>query len=453
MRMKSFKLQLWLIGCLAFLMSSCLGDDDEKYDDTYYSNCQIKSFSLSNDSIAGLSSVKFTIDQVNGLIFNKDSMPYGTVIDEKVVCKIEYVVSPLNVEVYQAALKDSGYWNGSDSLNFSDYVRFDVHSLNGKAIKRYIAQLNIHQVHPDSMSWSLQTNELTGQKFQEQKVILRNGIYWMYIKGSNGYKLYQSSNARDWTESNLTGLGDDTFILSQIVDYEGMLYLPTDNGLLYCSMDGIDWAVLGGDLEVKSLLGVVCESEQLGLPSALAAIVSNDGKLYYGMMDILQSWKMGTEIADGFPVSGFAHLSHEVQYYQRLMVLAGKDRNGQLSNAAWETMDGLNWIKLTDERSSYFDKREGIALTKYDDCFYFFGGIDASNKARKDIYRSESKGLTWELVDTLITFPDAYKARGYSSVHVDDDNIILLFGGKESTTANMFDELWAGRINRLGFKD
>lgn len=451
--MKSFKLQLWLIGCLAFLMSSCLGDDDEEYDDTYYSNCQIKSFSLSNDSIPGLKSVKFTIDQVNGLIFNKDSMPYGTVIDEKVICKIDYVVSPLNVEIFQAALKDSGYWNGSDSLDFSDYVRFEVHSLNGKAIKRYIAQLNIHQVLPDSMSWSLHTSELTGQKYQDQKVIIRNGKYWMYIKDSNGYRLYQSSNTMNWTESDLTGLDEGAFILSQIVDYEGVLYLPADKGLLYFSMNGTDWAVLEGTLEVKTLLGVVYESEQLKLPSALAAVVSDNGKLCYGVMDKAQSWKTGAEIADGFPIAGFGYLSHEVRFYQRLMVLAGKDRNGQLSNVAWETMDGLEWIKMTDERSSYFDKREGIALTKYDGCFYFFGGIDASNKARKDIYRSESKGLTWELVDTLITFPDAYKARGYSSVFVDEDNFILLFGGKESTTANMFDELWAGRINRLGFKD
>ncbi|MDR0349147.1 MAG: DUF6242 domain-containing protein [Tannerella sp.] len=451
--MKSFKLQFWLMGCLAFLISSCLGDDNEKYDDMYYSNCQIKSFSLSNDSIAGLSNVKFTIDQVSGLIYNKDSMPYGTVIDRKVVCKIEYVVSPLKVEIHQAALADSGNWNGTDSLDFSKYVRFDIHSLNGKAIKRYIAQINIHQLHPDSMSWSLQANNMTGKNMQDQKVIVRNGIYRMYVKNSDGYELYQSSNTLNWTKTGLTGLNEGTCLLSQIVDYEGILYVPTDKGQLYMSANGTEWTLLEGSSDVKALLGVVCASDRLNRPSALAAVIKDQDKWHYAAMDKEQTWKTGAEIAEDFPLSGFSQISHEVMYYQRLMVLAGKDRNGRLSNVTWETMDGLAWIRLTDERASHFDKREGAALTKYDDCFYFFGGIDASNKARKDIYRSESNGLTWELVDTLITFPDAYKARGYSSVHINEDKFILLFGGKESTAANIFDELWAGRINRLGFKD
>ena len=451
--MKNLKLQLGLIGSLAFLLFSCLGDDDNEYDDWNYSNCQIKSFSLSNDSVTGLSSVKFTIDQINGLIFNKDSMPYGTVIDEKVICKIEYVVPPLNVDVYQEATGESAYWNGSDSLDFSKHVRFDIYSLDGKASKRYTTQLNIHQVHPDSMSWTLRNNALTGKSYQEQKVIVRNGIYWMYLKVAEGYELYQSTNARNWTKSNLTGLEEGAFVISQIIAYGDVLYMPAENGQLYQSTNATDWSALETTLEIKSLLGIVYESEQLKRPSALAAVVKDNGEWYYAAMNTDRIWKTGSAVAEKFPVTGFGHLSHEVMFYQRLMIVAGKDRNNQLSNAAWETMDGLQWVQLTDEYISFFDKREGVALAKYDDAFYFFGGIDASNKARKDIYRSESKGVTWELVDTLITFPDAYKARGYSSICVDDDNFILLFGGKESTTANMFDELWSGRINRLGFKD
>ena len=451
--MKNLKLQLWLIGSLVFLLSSCLGDDDKEYDDWNYSNCQIKSFSLSNDSIPLLKNVKFTIDQINGLIFNKDSMPYGTVIDEKVVCKIEYAVPPLNVEVLQAALDDSTYWNGSDSLDFSQYVRFDVFSLDGKASKRYFAQINIHQVVPDSMSWTLRTSELSGEKYQDQKVIAHNGSYLMYVKVQDGYELYQSSNAIDWIKSELKGLTGKTFILPQLVRYEAGFYLPTTEGELYLSVNGTDWGALDDAPEVKAVLGVVYESGQLKRPSALATIVNENGKWHYATMNKELKWQIGNEISTTFPVTGFGHLSHDVMHYQRLMVLAGKDRNNQLSNAAWETMDGLQWILLTDEHVSFFDKREGVALTKYDDAFYFFGGIDGSNKARKDIYRSKSKGVTWELVDTLIVFPESYKARGYSSVHVNDDNFILLFGGKESTTANMFDELWSGRINRLGFKE
>lgn len=448
------RLHLWLVGSLLLLLlSSCLDSDENEYSDWLYSNCQIKSFSLSNDSIAGLKNVKFTIDQVNGLIYNKDSMAYGTVIDEKVVCTISYEVGALNIEVYQDATKDSAYWNGSDSLDFSSFVRFDVYSIDGKAVKRYIAKLNVHQQVPDSMEWKLRTSSLLGKTVQEQKVITYNGSYLMYVKNQDGYELYRSSNAIDWTKSDLSGLTEKTFILTQLVSYEGFFYMPTAEGVLYQSINGTDWSALDGAPEVKAVLGVVYESEQLKHPSALATVINENDKWYYAAMNKNLQWQTGNEIVSTFPVTGFGHVSHEVMYYQRLMVVAGKSRDNQLSNAAWETMDGLQWVQLTDDRADSFDKREGIALTTYDEHFYLFGGINASNAAKKDIYRSENKGVTWEQVDTLIVFPEAYKARGYSSLLVDDENFILLFGGKENTSANMLDELWSGRINRLGFKD
>ena len=68
-----------LVGGLLFLMTSCLGGNEEgTFDDWTIGNAQISSLSLSNDSIPGLSAVKFTIDQLNGKVYNVDSMPYGT---------------------------------------------------------------------------------------------------------------------------------------------------------------------------------------------------------------------------------------------------------------------------------------------------------------------------------------------------------------------------------------
>ncbi len=46
-----------LIVGLAFLMSSCLENDDTTIDDWNLGNAQISAFSLSNDSIKGLSDV------------------------------------------------------------------------------------------------------------------------------------------------------------------------------------------------------------------------------------------------------------------------------------------------------------------------------------------------------------------------------------------------------------
>jgi hypothetical protein len=91
-------------------------------------------------------------------------------------------------------------------------------------------------------------------------------------------------------------------------------------------------------------------------------------------------------------------------------------------------------------------------LTKYDDKIYLTGGINAQGEASKEIYLTIDNGITWSQADSLMFFPEEYAARGYASILVDDRNYMLIFGGKTSKNAKHADEIWRGRINRLGFK-
>jgi len=453
-RMKKNCLQLWFWGCVVLIMSSCL--KTEEYDDMTSSNCLISSFYLQSDSIPELENVKFTIDQVNGLIYNKDSMPYGTEINWLVVCQVSFVGYPSMVEVYQHASGDSATWNQADSLDFSDYVRFDIYSADGKATKRYMTQLNIHQQVPDSMEWTCFSDRLLGKTILEQKVIERNNYLWMYVRVTDGYELYRSlaTDRKTWVPVSLTGMDGKTVILSQITEYEGYLYMHASDGTLFYSTNGYAWNLMPDPTPAISvLLGTINGSEQGKTSSALAAIIQDDNIWRFAVMDVDRQWTIGDAVPAEFPVSGFGNSSYESMFFWHLMVIAGRDRTGQLSNATWETMTGLSWVCLTDERTSWFEKREGVMLTQYDDNLFLIGGINASNDATKDIYISQDKGISWILVETLIVLPETYKARGHASMLVDKDNFLLLFGGKEKNNANILDELWSGRINRLGFKD
>ena len=453
-RMKKNYLRLWLMGCLVSIMSSCLGDGHEYEMDL--SNCLISNFYLMNDSIPDIENVIFTIDQVNGLIYNKDSMPYGTKSNWLFVSQITFEVVPSAVDVYQAATGESLSWNWIDSLDFSDYVQYDVYSADQTATKRYIAKLNIHQQAPDSMEWEYFSDRLLGKTVQEQKVIERNNYYWMYVKAASGYELYRSpvTDRKTWLPVSLTGLDGRTMILSQITEYEGNLYMQASDGALYSSSDGVAWNSMPEQTPVViALLGTINGSEQSKTSSALATIIQEDNAWYFAAMDVNHQWKKGVAVPAEFPVSGFGNASYESMFYWHLMIAAGKDRSGGLSNAIWETMTGLSWVRLTDERKSRFEKREGVMLAQYDGNLFLIGGIKSSNEAAKDIYISQDKGFTWSIADTLIVLPETYKARGHASLLVDKDNFLLLFGGKETNSANVLDELWSGRINRLGFKD
>lgn len=456
------RIVLFVAGCIALFLSSCLDSDEREYERP--KDCQIMTFKVDHDSILGgqLDTVKFVIDQVNGRIFNPDSLPFGTEVG-KVVCTITYnTASMANIEVTQDALPDSTFnWNTTDSLDFSKPVKFVTTAFDGITKKTYIAQVNIHQIVPDSMSWELYATNILGTPVKEQKVMVRedagNDYYYMYAQAANAtgaYSLYRASatDAKSWTELSLEGLPAGVVRLAQMTDYENILYVPITTGALYQSADGQSWTLVDQAPSVRTVLGVVKEGG-LNQPSALAAIIDTDGTLNYAAMNEDQEWTTGDVLPDGFPVSGFGSLSSQSMFRENLTVVAGRDKDGKLLNSAWATMTGTSWILLTDIESDYFAKREGIMLSIYDDKFCMIGGIDESNKALKDIYFSVDAGVTWALSDTLVVMPEAYTARGFASVVVDKEDYMLILGGKENTNANNLDQIWRGRINRLGFKD
>ena len=394
------KLVLFITGCFALVLSSCLKSEDVT-DIELVKNCQISSFKLSSDSISGLDTVKFTIDQLTGRIFNIDSLPFGTKI-EKVVCTItaasSYALSGIEVSPY--AYPDSTYYlnNLSDSINFSAPVKFVVHAYDQVTTKVYMAQVNIHQVVPDSMVWSMYANPMIGITVKDQKVVTYdyNGSenYFMYVKPAESGKPYQLyyapvSAPKGWQSLSLTGQ-----------------------------------------------------------PSALATIVDQEGKLAFYAMNESMEWIAGDAVPSGFPVTGFSNLQYAAMYHEYLMTASGRTVDNQVVNTTWATMDGISWALMASGDAN-FTKREGAMITNYDDKFFLIGGIDASNKALKDMYQSIDYGISWSLIDSMVVLPTDYAARGFSSIIVDKENFVNIFGGKISTGSNDLNQLWRGRINRL----
>ncbi len=66
----------WVLALNLLLFSSCLNSSSEEVE--YSPDAQIYAFSLSSatDSTDVLSATQFTIDQINGKIFNTEPLPY-----------------------------------------------------------------------------------------------------------------------------------------------------------------------------------------------------------------------------------------------------------------------------------------------------------------------------------------------------------------------------------------
>ena len=113
-------------------ITSCLKDDDEK-ESVSYKDTAILSFSLGQmaqvrDTIAkngsdsvytakfNAAKVKFYIDQAQGLIYNPDSLPYGTK-SSSVLAKI--VAKNSGVVVLKSTTEEKfTYYNSNDSIDF-----------------------------------------------------------------------------------------------------------------------------------------------------------------------------------------------------------------------------------------------------------------------------------------------------------------------------------------------
>ena len=442
--------------CLVGMLSSCL-KTEEAIQIELTKNCQIKSFTLSSDSVAGLSSVKFTIDQLTGRIFNMDSLPYGTKI-EKVYCTLTtastYDVN--SVEVTPYAYPDSTYYlqSLSDSIDFSAPVKFVMHAYDGITTKTYLAQVNIHQIDPDTMIWVEAANPVLPVAIREQKIMQmeqEGGIAClMYVEPATGegYQLYQASesNPTQWEQLSLSGLPMEGVCLSQMTYYNKVLYVATEAGALYRSADGQTWSVVEGAPAIRILLGEIPAG--LRQSAVLTVVAEQEGALLYGAMDEESHWTMGDVVPENFPVSGFSAMSYESMHYQYLMVVAGRSIENQLLNTTWTSRDGLAWEQLGASSKS-FSQREGGMMTRYDDQLLLIGGLDADQQGLKDVYSSIDFGLNWTLVDSVLVLPEAYEGRGFSSVWVDKENFINLMGGKTKRDANDLNQLWRGRINRL----
>jgi hypothetical protein len=271
----------------------------------------------------------------------------------------------------------------------------------------------------------------------------------MYVKAAGKMLLYYAPEAdlRQWSELPLTGFPSSADI-QQINVFEQVLYVVAGN-VLYRSADGLSWEAAAGAPPVIALLGSVAEGRNT--PSLLSAIVDSEGLPVFAAMNKEGVWTQGKAVPYNFPVSGFGSVGHSRMSSEYLTIVAGKAGNGVLLNTTWTTTNATEWIVLTRDSVNYFDGKEGVTLAIYDDKFYLTGGFNAGGNASKDVYLSRDNGLSWLQTDTMVAFPASFTARGYAGVAVNADNYMFVFGGKTSKSGKHLDEIWRGRINRLGF--
>lgn len=400
-----------LIGAL--LLTSCLGNDDETVKS---SEVALLTFGIQDlktthtikkadgtdstyTTVMSGGTVTFTIDQNQHLVYNSDSIAYGTNV-EKVLVKV-------TADGYVYYLKpDSELGSVEDTIDFTSPVTFRVKSYDEQYTRDYLVSINVHQVDPKETVWQEILNA-NFPKLVEQKAFVKGDS--LFVIGIDANGVYQTASAdiadgATWTTTACSGI-EGAGLTALLV--EDVFYLKTDAGL-YRSEDAIAWSVADDTPEAFVQLDEVGGH---GVALFCQPLSTNES--------IMRSILVATSEAADTCAQVWTKLSTEPV-----------------------------WKEIGENGNNVYGcpNLENLAVIEYADKLYAFGGKSVGNRkvpleAFGECYESRDHGVTWKVYEDALSLPKAFKGREESfSTATDGEYVWVMWSGGE---------VWRGRWNGI----
>ena len=400
---------------------------------------------VANDTMPGLGAAVFTVEERldTGLVWNKDSMLYGTSL-ERVVPRFTFKVA---VGTARLSMPDTSLiLTGYDTLNFSKQpIYLTLTSSDGTTTKVYEIRPTVHQSDPDLFVWSQLTPQIYPADESEQTVVELGGKFVMIANNGFQNAVYSSPDGAAWNTVSVSGLPNSARVRQIISDGTKLYY--ADGTTLYTSTDAATWTAATMPYTMKTML--MCWNEKVWV------LVDNSG-LELAYLNGTGLTLSGLRPDGDFPVSDFAAVQFaSASERARAMVIGGYAENGRSLNTRWNfeyspqiaTNGGYRMSEFSIDRPT-FTTLTGISVIWYNDKLMLFGGVDADmTYFGRDILISEDEGLNWVAADTAKNqLPEVYQARQKQTAIV-RNNDIYLFGGQDKTTT--YSDVYKGRLNSI----
>ena len=429
----------------AFFLCSCSSDSSTST--VKSSVAKLSAFSFAkNDSMPGLAAAVFTIDERldTGLVWNKDSILYGTSLDT-VVPKFTFAATPSSaiLKTPDTTLALTGY----DTLSFSKQpIYITIRSQDGTNTKVYEIRPSVHQVDPDLYTWTLLTDGVYPVDESEQRVVELDDEFVMIR--TNGFELYaySSVDGETWTDLGMVSGLPGSARVRQIISNGDTLFYGEDN-MIFQSVDAVNWDVTYVSYEVQTMI--------MYWNDHIWVLVDNDGQelAYWNGTELTLT---GLKPMSDFPISDFAAVQFSSSSERaRAMIIGGFAENGRSLNSRWN----FEYSRHIKENGGYrieeysidrptFTTLTGVSVIWYNDQLLMFGGVDADMKYfGRDILISNDEGLNWTQADSVKNqLPEVYQARQKQTAIV-RDNYIYLFGGQDNITT--FSDVYRGKLNSI----
>lgn len=416
----------FLFLCIAF--TACM--ETEEY--VYSSDASVYAFGI--DTIHG-KHYKFSIDQVNRRIFNRDSLPMGadTILD-KIIVDTFTVSGNIRTGELDTLFTVGDTVNLTAAINNPDGMKFKISAPDAFTTRTYFLTINVHKQDPDTLVWNAKGNIKPSTYADDYKAVLLGDK--AILLTANGlmaaYPLAATDNQQIEMEA-ISNFPEDADV-SSLIAFGDKLYMRTASNKLYTSTDAKAWTHATGSAEnVVALLAV--------LPQSIAAIREVDGKKIFSTSADGINWVDGEEVPQDFPTGSYQYTPMKTAngVDEVMLVGAGETEDRTIP---WFTIDGSKWGNMNTTSGYYCPQLDNPCILYYGEEFYAFG-------SKLDRFYTSEVGIAWAEVKKKFLFPAEFAERGAYSMVVDTENFIWMFLPDAEKTSY---EVWRGRLNRLGFE-
>ena len=404
-RMRRLFFVLSLLIATTCVLTSCLGSDDNEV--TLSDDAAITSFSLGTlyryyhpasnpdttiKAVVTGSNYPMTIDHLGQRIFNRDSLPSGTV--PRVLCSIG--TKNGGYVGYQALPNDTTFYlySTSDSVDFSNPRVFRVASSDGTYYRDYTVMLNISKNTGETFGWQKTDSVGLLAGLDGFRPIVVNGK--LFVFGKLNGNTVATAKGTDGTWGVLSSNVNTLFTpdaWQNIAVKDGYVYLfssPT----LFRSKDGEQWE------EAASAASMGQVKQLLGAASHELFALGTDGRIKVSRDDGA-TWidERLDEEASLLPVGkiAFASFPLATSWAADYVLLAGASTNAADTTCnVWrklsyfdETPDQSQWVYVpTKENEKQLPVMENLSIAYFQGCLLATG-------SKKGFCESHDQGITW----------------------------------------------------------
>lgn len=451
-----------LLTTLAVLfLTSCIKENDGRVysDECYVSNVTLGTMrrAVKIKTEAGTDSVayttysghyfKMTVDQRNNTIENRDSLLYGTSVDA-VLMNITFTGG---VVAYRPADEDTldwSYYNNTDSMDLTKPLHLYVVAEDSEHTRTYTLKVNVHQQEGDSLYWTRLDSVSAFDGMTAMRAVVKGAQLMVLGKTSSGVKVaLRTSLDKEGQWKNLsTNLPQQTEVQTLKLQGEN-LFVSTADGVVYTSLDGLQWTACGAPKAGLRLAAVTERYLYAVLPDGIYR--SADGA----------NWDAETLDDE---VSNLPYNLLNGRYYiqenglHRLQILGCRNNEADTVAVVWskvwtdsEPEGEAEWVYCASsyDMTHACPRLNDLTVVTYDGRGMAFGGASPEglgvHKAMDGLYFSNDHGLTWH-ADAQLHCPTAlYGVSGPLAGVVDEDKFIWIIADHQ---------VWRGRLNRLAFE-